>query len=83
MLEQLDDSTLPNHQDPQWPGVLWASSGWSQAGLCVCLVGSSLTTCLASAPGWGVRHLGVLALCGAPRGRSQTMPLYKATALSS
>lgn len=38
MLEQLDDSTLPNHQDPQWPGVLWdaalVESGWA-----VCLPG--------------------------------------------
>lgn len=31
MLEQLDDSTLPN-RDPRWPGVfwpqLWVGSGW-------------------------------------------------------
>lgn len=39
MLEQLGDSTLPNHQDPPWPGVLWdAALGGVRLG-CVCLVG--------------------------------------------
>lgn len=62
--------------------MTWGALGGVR--LALCLPGwLSLTTCLASVPGWGVGHLGVLALCGAPRGSSQTMPLYKAAALSS
>lgn len=57
-------------------------SGWSQAGLVSAwLVVSNHLSGLGARVGVG--YLGVLALCGAPRGSSQTMPLYKAAALSS
>lgn len=80
MLEQLDDSAP--HGDPQWPGVLrpqlWVESGWP-----VCPPGWLVSNHLSGlSAGVGSEGLASTPSLGSVWG-SQTVQLYKLTALSS